>query len=127
MKRLIAFLVFAMVSCNEPLETHHSPTGKYVLRIDLDRSVPNDFHLAFRIINKDGEESYYLKTQVGDHMKWAASWCNDSTIVIDSHDVGTYAWKISTNGNFSEVGVSKEMEEKSHEAFLKKYGMHSRH
>jgi hypothetical protein len=25
-----------------------------------------------------------------DHMKWAVTWFNEKTIILDSHDVGTY-------------------------------------
>ena len=31
-------------------------------------------------------------------MKWAVTWYDDTTIIMDSHDVGTYGWTVDKNG-----------------------------
>ena len=57
-------------------------------------------------------------------MKWAVTWVNDKTIILDSHDVGTYGWTVD-NGRLKIMDqVAKDMEDKCVEAFKIKYGTH---
>lgn len=106
------------------LEKHKSPNGKYVLQIELDNSQPKDQHLGFRLLTKNGKEIDYSRTLAGDVMKWAVTWYDQTTIIMDSHDVGTYGWTVDENGFKAMDAVSKDMEAKAIEAFKKKYEAH---
>ena len=126
MRAILILLAVGLLSCGgqKILEKHDSPTGDFVLRVELDSSKPNDEHLGFRLLNKDGRELDYVRTLAGDHMKWAVSWFNDHTIILDSHDVGTYGWTVD-NGRLKTMDqVAKDMEDKCVEAFKSKYGTH---
>lgn len=126
MRAILIILTVGLLSCNgqKTLEKHSSPTGDFVLQVELDNSKPNDEHLGFRLLTKDGKELDYVRTFAGDHMKWAVTWFNDRTIILDSHDVGTYGWTVD-NGRLKTMDhVAKDMEDKCVEAFKIKYGTH---
>lgn len=95
-----------------------------MLQVELDNSKPNDGHLGFRLLSIDGKELDYVATQSGDHMKWAVTWYNDQTIILDSHDVGGYSWTIDKGRLKSMDQVTKDMMDKCIEAFKIKYGVH---
>jgi len=126
MRATLILLTVGLLSCNGQtiLENHNSPTGDFVLQVELDSSRPNDEHLGFRLLTKDGKDLDYVRTLAGHHMKWAVAWYNDKTVILDSHDIGTYGWTVD-NGRFKTMDqVAREMEDKSIEAFKVKYGTH---
>ncbi|MGC4023175.1 MAG: hypothetical protein QM734_15150 [Cyclobacteriaceae bacterium] len=90
----------------------------------LDNSKPNDEHLGLRLLNNKGDELDYSRTLSGNHMKWAVTWYNATTVILDSHDVGTYGWIIDSGHLKTMEKVSSEMEDKCFEAFKTKYGTH---
>jgi len=126
MRTILIILTVGLLSCNgqKVLEKHNSPTGDFVLQVELDNSKPNDEHLGFRLLTKDGKELDYVRTFAGDHMKWAVTWFNDKTIILDSHDVGTYGWTVDNTRLKTMDQVAKDMEDKCVEAFKIKYGTH---
>ena len=104
------------------LEKHNSPTDEYVLQVELDNSKPNDEHLAFRLFDNRETELDYIRTLSGDHMKWSVNWIDKNSIVLHSHDVGTYSWKIENN-KLVEIGLTDEINLSSIEAFDTKYNV----
>lgn len=126
MRTLLIILTVGLLSCDgqKTLEKHNSPTGDYILQVELDKSEPNHEHLGFRLLKKNGDELDYVRTLSGDHMKWAVAWYNDKTIILDSHDVGTYGWTIDNDRLKAMDQVAREMEDKCIEAFKIKYGTH---
>jgi hypothetical protein len=123
---ILILLTLNLFGCNNQkvLETHASPTGEYILQVELDVSDPHDQHLGLRLLDKRKSELDYMRTLAGDQMKWAVAWCDDNTITLDSHDVGTYGWRVSKTGRFQTVDmVSRTMEEKLDKAFKGKYGV----
>jgi hypothetical protein len=94
------------------LEKHDSPTGDYTLQVELDNREPNHEHLGFRLLKKTGDELDYIRTRSGVHMKWAVTWYNDKTIILDSHDVGIYGWTIDSDRLKAMDQVAREMEDK---------------
>jgi hypothetical protein len=126
MKTIIILLALGLLSCDGQriLEKHNSPTGDYILKVELEDSKPNDEHVGLRLLRKNGDELDYVRTISGDHMKWAVTWYNDKTIIMDSHDVGTLGWTID-NGQLKTMDeVPRDMEDKCIEAFKIKYGTH---
>jgi hypothetical protein len=126
MKTILLLLTVGLLSCNAQkiLEKHNSPPGDYVLQVELDNSKPNGEHLGFRLLTKDGKDLDYVTTLSGDHMKWAVTWYNDKTIILDSHDVGGYGWTIDNERFKSMDQVTRDMMDKCVEAFKSKYGTH---
>lgn len=126
MKTIIILLAVGLLSCSgqKILEKHNSPTGDYILQVELDNSVPKDEHVGLRLLKKNGDELDYLRTISGDHMKWAVTWYNDKTIIMDSHDVGTLGWIINNDRLKTMDQVARDMEDKCIEAFKIKYGTH---
>lgn len=123
MRTILIILTVGLLSCDgqKVLEKHNSPTGAFVLQVELDNSKPNDEHLGFRLLTKDGKELDYIRTFAGDHMKWAVTWFNDKIIILDSHDVGTYGWTVDNGRHKTMDQVAKDMENKCVEAFKIKY------
>ncbi|AYB34708.1 hypothetical protein [Chryseolinea soli] len=109
------------------LEKHESPSGRYTLEIMLgDKANPRDkYGLMFRLIDKEKKQLDYIRTGSSDVMKWAVTWYNDTTIVLDSHDIGSYGWTVNEKGKLISVtSVERPMEDAAVEAFKKKYGKH---
>lgn len=126
MRTILILLTVGLLSCKgqKILEKHDAPAGDYVLQVELDDSKPNDEHLGFRLLSRDGQELDYKLTLAGDRMKWAVTWVNDKTIILDSHDVGIYGWTVD-NGRLKALDhVAKALEDKCVEAFKMKYGKH---
>lgn len=127
MRTILILITVGLLSCSGQriLEKHNSPSGDFILQVELDNSQPNDEHLGFRLLTKDGQELDYVRTLASDHMKWAVTWFSNKTIILDSHDVGTYGWVID-NGQLKPMDiVARDMEIKCIEAFKSKYGTHS--
>jgi hypothetical protein len=127
MRTILILLTVGLLSCDGQniLEKHGSPTGDYILQVELDNSAEKRGHLAFRLLTKDGHETDYAVTLSGNQMKWAVTWYNNKTIILDSHDVGTYGWTVNESGHLKPMdNVARDMEDKCIEAFKIKYGTH---
>jgi hypothetical protein len=126
MRTILILLAIGLLTCNgqKILEKHNSPTGDYVLQVELDNSKANDEHVGLRLLKKNGDELDYVRTISGDHMKWAIAWYDKKTIIMDSHDVGTLGWTIENNRLRTMNEITRDMEDKCIEAFRNKYGTH---
>ena len=124
MRIFLILLTLGLPGCSGRgiLEKHNSPTGEYVIQVELDNSEPGDEHIAFRLLNKSGNQLDYIRTLSGDHMKWSVNWFDRNTIVLHSHDVETYSWKIENN-KLVEIGLTDEINVSSIEAFDIKYNV----
>jgi hypothetical protein len=124
-RNLFALTIIGLFGCrNQHLESHRSPSGLYNLEIELgNRNDSNDkYILMFKLAGKDGNELGYLRTGASDIMKWAVTWHNDSIIVLNSHDIGTYAWTVIQNGKLVPVeDLSQELIDEGERIFNKKY------
>jgi hypothetical protein len=131
MRIVLLLIIVGLLSCNDTniLETHPSPTGDYILQVELDNSKSNDEHLGFRLMKKNGTELDYVRTLASDNMKWAVMWYNDTTIMIDSHDIGMYGWAINKDGRLETMNpmLIRDAGDKCADAFIIKYGSHSSH
>ena len=126
MRTMLILLAFGLLTCNgqKILEKHNSPTGDYVLQVELDNSKGDDEHVGLRLLNENGDELDYVRTISGDHMKWAVTWYDKKTIIMDSHDVGALGWTVDNDQLKAMNQISKDMGDKCNEAFRNKYGTH---
>lgn len=129
MKRMIVSLfVLGLFCCNgqEPvvLGTYKEPTGQYSLIIELsNRGNSRDkYILMFKLTDHDGRELDYIRTGASDVQKWAVTWYDDKTIILNSADIGTYSWTIGSNGKLVSISLSNDMRKKGGEAYEMKHG-----
>ena len=63
-----------------------------------------------------------VQTSASDRMKWAVGWFDDSTIVLDSSDIGSRAWKVNEDQSISEIEtLSPELTEFGKAQMAEKY------
>lgn len=121
-------MILGLLSCSRQkvLETHDSPTGDFTLEVLLgDRNDSKaKYILSFKLLDKKGNELDYQRTPASDVMKWAVTWYNDTTIILNSHDVGVYGWTVDSGRLKAMNEVPKDMEAKCVEAFKAKYQTH---
>jgi hypothetical protein len=126
-KMLLAF-VLGLICCSgqetEILETHKSPSGEYLLNVELcnRNNAADKYILMFRLTDEMSELDY-VRTGASDVQKWAVTWYNEKIVVLNSSDIGTNAWTVGREGKMISVWpVTKDMESKGDEAYKKKYG-----
>lgn len=128
MNKMILFFILILFCCNgqqaEILETHQSPSANYSLLIELgSRDNARDrYILMFKLTDKEGTELDYVRTGASDVQKWAVTWYDEKTIILNSSDIGTYSWTVSDDGKLISWPVSDDMRKKGDEAYEKKYG-----
>jgi hypothetical protein len=127
-KMLLAF-VLGLICCSgqkaETLETHKSPSGQYLLNVELGNrdNATDKYILMFKLTDENESELDYVRTGASDVQKWAVTWYNEKIVVLNSSDIGTYAWTVGRDGKMISVWpVTKDMESKGGEAYKKKYG-----
>jgi hypothetical protein len=125
--KLLSF-VLGLICCSgqkkEILETHESPSGEYSLMVELgNRDNAEDWTiLMFKLTDKNGRELDYVRTGASDVQKWAVAWYNENVVVLNSSDIGTYAWTVGQEGRMIKSWpVSNDLMKKGDEAYNKKY------
>lgn len=78
-------------------------------------------------MDRNDNELDYLRTRANNVMKWAVTWYSDNTIIMDSHDVGTYGWVVENEHLIPMNEISSDMEDKCIETFKAKFGTHGIH
>ena len=74
------------------------------------------------LMNGSGRTISAVQTDVSDFQKWAVGWMEDEDIVvIQSSDVGTQAFKASTNG-LEQISTTPEMKLRALQLKSLKYG-----
>lgn len=102
-----------------------SPNQERMLHLAVNQSKADmTRYLCLRVDVKDqsGATSHSIQTPASDGMKWAIGWMDDSTIVLNSRDIGARAWKLVEGGAAQELPVSEEIVEFGTKAFAAKYG-----
>ena len=114
--RLPFLLILALVmftSCDAPfgsapsaLKPIASPSGTMTLTPSVNQSKADATKylcVEFDIHDKSNKLLYHVQSGASDIQKWAIGWFDDSTIVLYSSDIGTYAWKIAGDGSISKM------------------------
>jgi hypothetical protein len=58
-------------------------------------------HIEIRDV-QSGKSLYQVQTHASDRMRWSVSWVNNTTIRLDSSDIGSYCWQ-DQNGVWDEI------------------------
>ncbi len=73
-----------------------SPDGTLTLvtSVNMDDSDPATYLcVRFQILTGDGRVVFEQQTAASDRMHWSMTWDGNSRVVLESADVGTYAWE----------------------------------
>lgn len=111
LKRMPALLVVAMVAfagCGAPAELTAiaSPDGTMTLTPSVNQSKADQTKylcVAFDIHDAAGGLLHSVQSGASAIQKWAIAWFDDSTIVLYSSDIGTYAWKLADDGTIAKL------------------------
>jgi len=103
----------------------NSPTGKLTLSTWINGSKDDPtthMCVAFDMTDATGAVVGQVQTSASNNSKWAIGWLDDSTIVLDSSDIGSKAWKVNEDQSITEIAtLSKDQTEFGRELMAKKY------
>lgn len=101
-----------------------SPSGKYYFITSVnktDKSKDDYAYVVISLFDVDGKLITKLNTNAGDFSKWAIGWdAKTDTIIMNSSDIGTYAWK-PENNHLKEIELTESIKEQSEEIKNEKY------
>jgi hypothetical protein len=87
---IAVLLLIALAACRDgQLVPQPSPNKAYVLKPSIDAMIVK----ATIVRATDGGVVGTIDTRASDVMAWAMGWYDDETIVLDSSDIGVYAWR----------------------------------
>ena len=128
MKTTILILAMAaMIAGCSPAPTTPipSPSGKYLVHATINREKSDRTkYLCVRLILTRLTGETITETQTGaSHVhKWAIGWMtNQDVIILQSSDIGTHAYEITTNETVSDIPVTPEMENRAQLLKKEKY------
>jgi hypothetical protein len=123
----ILFVTF-LISCNDLNhynETLVSPSGLYELKIEVNDNKSDKTKygcLKFSLSDKQNNLLTTLQTEASTFSKWAVAWNSNSDIIIlNSHDIGTSAYKINENMVLQKIELTPVIDSIAVAAFNKKY------
>jgi len=64
---------------------------------------------VLRVSKSDGTPVAEVNTGASNNMKWATGWVDESTIVLYSSDIGTYAYQIVNDNSLVKVETTPEI------------------
>ena len=113
MPTLLVLALVALSGCGSPfgssastLKPIASPDGSMTLTpsVNQSKAAPTKYLcVAFDIHDKSGALLHTVQSNASDVQKWAIGWFDNTTIVLYSSDIGTYAWKLTDDGTISEL------------------------
>jgi hypothetical protein len=108
-----------------PADFIASPSGRYKLKVDLNRDKSNKKNyncVLLAVCDSSYKEMSTFQTGASNTMKWAVGWYPlQDTVILNSKDIGTYAYRVSADGKLMSIPVDKAIESKGEEIFRKKY------
>jgi len=124
---LFGFMAIVLMSClhmYRPPEFLGSPSRLYKLTATINEDVNKSkwecvvltlYDSSYRKINT-------LQTGASNNMKWAADWYKGrDTIILNSKDIGVYAWRISNKKTLTLISVTNDIEVQANLIFERKY------
>ena len=113
MATLLFLSLVAFAGCGSPfgstasaLKPIASPDGTMTLTPSVNQSKADPTKylcVTFDIHDKSGGLLHNVLSGASDIQKWAIGWFDDSTIVLYSSDIGTYAWRLADDGTISKL------------------------
>ena len=125
-RNILVFSLFVFCSCIRPEKgAFVSPSKRYRLQFDINESHKDPLKykcVVLRLYNSSGKLLDTFQTGVSDYSKWAIGWhpLND-TIIVNSKDIGCYAYKISNSKALEKIHVTANLKELADSIFNKKY------
>jgi hypothetical protein len=124
--QLLLFCLLALFSCRQTESGFIlSPSKHYQLQFDINDSHENMITykcVRLKLYNLSGELLSTFQTGASNYSKWATGWhpLND-TIILNSKDIGTYAYKINHSQTLEEVKITPELNQLADNIFNRKY------
>lgn len=111
----------------QPSSPLASPDGQHLVITWVDSSNPNPAKkgcVVFELKNSSGDTIHTVETGASDFSKWAIGWTGNETIVLQSSDIGTQAWVLSTDGDIDklEPPLPANLEQRAKALKAAKYG-----
>jgi len=112
LKRLILMLMviglMALCGCSSrtPTPELKSPDGQLVLVTSINTSqadMTKYLCVKFEIRDSSGTVLYQEQTGASTRMKWRMYWDGNRRVVLESSDIGTYAWEQQPDGKWKSV------------------------
>lgn len=125
----VIFLAISIFICSctmrKPAEFLESPSGLYKLKVDIngDKSDEKKYNCVLLTVC-DSTYKYMSSLQTGasNAMRWAVGWYpSKDTVILNSKDIGTYAYRVSSEGKLVSIPVDKVIEGKGEEIFKNRY------
>jgi hypothetical protein len=114
---LTVILTLLCISCGSGgFGTYKSPNSSLIAEVYLDSY---RIHLNFQ--KSGGDAIRTIDTKASDVQKWVVAWVDDSTFVLNSSDIGTYAWKVEVD-SVVPIPTNKQIVLAGKMAYRKKYG-----
>jgi hypothetical protein len=113
---------------NTPPEIIKSSSQKYSIKIQVNDNKTDRTKykcLAVTLYDSSLHRIDTFQTGASDYSKWALKWMPDKdTLVLNSSDIGIYAYRVNSNGKLEEVALTKEIDEFADKIFKLKYKEH---
>jgi hypothetical protein len=96
----------------------HSPSGLYVVEIDENAKGI----LTLRLLDSSNRDLGFLDTHSSVYQKWAVGWYRgNDTIIVNSRDIGTYAYAVSKAHGFTSLPANEEINREAEMLFAQKH------
>jgi hypothetical protein len=96
---LVIIAVALRLDQDAPFKPIPSPDGALLLKPYLD----DEGLVAYCVANRTGETIAKVETRASNHSRWVMGWNSNDTVVLDSSDIGTYAWRIGDHNEVKEL------------------------
>jgi hypothetical protein len=109
----------------KPPEILDSPSGFYKLKAEVndDKSDPGKYKcVLLTLYDSAFHELSTLQTGASNYSKWAVGWhIEKDTVILPSIDIGTYAYRITTNKRLEAIPVTKTIDSLASNILDKRY------
>ena len=127
MKNIFTILLIGLfVSCvKHKREILISPSGMFKILIEVNENKYDSTKylcLKFTLLDEAKNRTDSLQTYASYTMAWSVNWHPEKDIIIlNSHDIGTYAWTVSANNKITPIELTVEIDSLAKFNFEKKY------
>lgn len=89
-----------------PAEVYSPDRSKIIIpRVNSDKD-NYDTYLLVHLEIQDVQSRrtlFEVQTRASDRMRWSVDWIDDSTVKLDSSDIGSYCWAEGKNDTWTEI------------------------
>src|SRR3981081_1678435 len=124
----LILLTITFASClqiRKPKEIITAPSGQYNLEIDFNNNKDDKTKyqcIILTLLEKKYHQITTFQTGASDFQKWAIAWYpNKDTIIMNSGDIGTYAYHLTDRNQLDTITMTKEIDSIGEIIFKNKY------